>query len=216
LFTGLIEETGKIIEIGKKSGQAYIRIQCEKTFDQASIGHSISVNGICLTVKEKHNKSLIFDVSPETISRSTFDLWKSGLIVNLEQSLMPNSPLGGHFVQGHVDCLTNVLEIKNEGSFQRIAFKLPKNVSAYIVEKGPVAVDGMSLTVASCNDHSFEVAVIPETIRRTNIKTYKPGTMVNIEADLLAKYIEKILNKEKSEKNKGFYSEEKLKKLGYI
>lgn len=216
MFTGLIEETGKIIEIEKKQGQAYVRIQCEKTFDEACIGHSISVNGICLTVKEKHNKSLLFDVSPETFSRTTFDLWKSGLIANLEQSLTPSSRIGGHFVQGHVDCQTGVLEIKNEGSFQRIVFKLPRNIASYIVEKGPVAVDGISLTVASCDLHKFEVTVIPETIRRTNIRTYRPGTRVNIEVDLLAKYIEKIANKEKNENHKDFYSEENLRKLGYI
>jgi riboflavin synthase len=216
LFTGLIEETGKIIEIDKKPGQAYVRIQCEKIFSETLIGHSISVNGICLTVKEKHNKSLLFDVSSETSSRTTFDLWKSGLIVNLEQSLTPISRIGGHFVQGHVDCLTGVLDIINEGSFQRIVFKLPENVSAFIVEKGPVAVDGTSLTVASCNNRSFEAAVIPETIRRTNIHTYRTGIMVNIEADLLAKYIEKIAYKRKDKNQNDFYSEENLKKLGYV
>lgn len=216
MFTGLIEETGKIIEIGKNPGRASVRIQCNKTFDEASIGHSISVNGICLTVKKKHNKCLLFDVSPETSSRTTFNLWKSGLIVNLEQSLTPSSHIGGHFVQGHVDCMTEILDIKKEGSFQRVIFKLPKNVSEFIVEKGPVAVDGMSLTVASCNNSSFEAAVIPETIQRTNIHTYRTGIMVNIEADLLAKYIEKITDKKTGENRKDFYSEENLKKLGYV
>jgi riboflavin synthase len=216
LFTGLIEETGKVIEIEKKPGRASVSIQCQKTFDEACIGHSVSVNGICLTVKEKHNKSLLFDVSPETSSRTTFDLWKSGLIVNLEQSLKPSSHIGGHFVQGHVDCLTEILELKKEGNFQKIIFKLPKNISTFIVEKGPVAVDGISLTIVSCSDLSFEVAVIPETIRRTNIHTYKIGTMVNIEADLLAKYIQKITDKKTGENRKDFYSEENLKKLGFI
>jgi riboflavin synthase len=217
LFTGLIEEIGKIKEIGKNEGKSFVVVECKRCSAEANEGDSICVNGLCLSVNVKTKNSLLFNVSPETVTRSTFSLWHVGLSVNIEQALTPSSRMGGHFVQGHVDCISEVSDITKKGGFQTIKFRLPNEISSYIVEKGPIAVDGISLTVASCKSDFFETAVIPETIKRSNIREFKKGTKVNLEADLLAKYIEKILHKDSSEDGKQvFYSEENLKKIGFI
>lgn len=217
MFTGLIQETGIIKEISKNPGRAFVVIQSKAISEEAQNGDSICINGICLTVSEKKKNSLLFNVSPETVDRTTFSLWKNNIHVNLEQALTLSSHIGGHFVQGHVDCTSEVLDITKNGGFRSLRISLPASIFSFIVEKGPIAVDGISLTVAACNDESFEIAVIPETVERSNIKSFKKGTKVNLEADLLAKYIEKIMNKENAEARKSnFYSPENLNKIGFI
>ena len=217
MFTGIIEESGKIVDIDKNRGKAFVEILCLKCLKESVDGDSISVNGVCMTITEKRKTSLLFDASRETVERSTFNSWSKGLSVNLEQALKADSKLGGHFVQGHVDCVSTIIDIEKQGSFRKIKIEMPAIISAYIVEKGPIAVDGISLTTAACNDNFFEVVVIPETIKRSNISQYEKGTKVNLEADLFAKYVEKVLSKQTDGiQQKNFYSVDNLKKIGFI
>lgn len=215
MFTGIIEEIGKVKNIQRLKVGAEITVSCNKVIEGTNKGDSIALNGICLTVTAMKNAEIVFDLSGETLERSTISSWKNGKYINLERALMPTSRLGGHIVQGHIDTVSEVLEIKKTGEFYNLTISIPEDVRKYIVDKGSIAVDGISLTVASMNDRSFKITLIPESYQNTVVKYYQPGDKVNIEVDILAKYVENMLNNRDDAKKDGGLTLDKLKKYGY-
>jgi len=214
MFTGIVEETGKVLRINRAYKSASVLIECKKIIEESKTGDSVSVNGLCLTVKNIRKKSMEFTLSSETIIRSTFSKWKSGDTVNLERALKLSDRLGGHIVQGHVDCTTNITGMKKEGDFRVFNFALPKTISKYIADKGSIAIDGISLTIAGSSEKNFKIAVIPETYKNTNMQYYKINSTVNIEVDILAKYIENIL-KSKLQSETGI-TIDKIREAGFL
>jgi len=193
MFTGIVEETGKIKNVLKQGKNAKLTVKCKKVIEESKKGDSIAVNGICLTVTEIGTDFLNFDVSFETIEKSGFRYLKPGDIVNLERALKLSDRLGGHILQGHVDTTTKLTAVKRVGDSFLFTFKIPFQFKHLIVEKGSIGIDGISLTVASILGESFSVAVIPTTFEETNLKFRKPGDIVNIEFDIIGKYVERML-----------------------
>jgi riboflavin synthase len=194
MFTGLVEEVGSVIgtETGENGG--CIRIQARVVTADLKNGDSIAVNGVCLTALDVTKTSFSADVSPETLQRTTTGDLRSGSAVNLERAATPTTRLGGHFVQGHVDGRGTFLSAEQTGDFYTIKISFPPKLAKYFVEKGSVAIDGISLTIASLAADHFDIAVIPKTWEMTNISTHQPGDAVNIEVDVIAKYVERLLN----------------------
>ncbi|HEX9963032.1 MAG TPA: riboflavin synthase [Pyrinomonadaceae bacterium] len=212
MFTGIIEELGKISSLEKHDGGARIRISAKITTKDTSEGDSIAVNGVCLTALDISADSFAADVSEETLKISTLGALKNGSVVNLERAVTPSTRLGGHIVQGHVDGRGRFLSATKQGDFWTVRVGFSEDVARYLVYKGSISVEGISLTIAALTDSYFEIAVIPKTWELTNLSTLKPGDEVNLEADVIAKYVERIL---KFEKNSGGITMEKLKELGY-
>jgi riboflavin synthase len=203
MFTGIIESIGKIKKINQH------KILVSNSLDGVKVGDSISVNGICLTVSEidKTNKSYdcLFNISPETYSRTNLRYLKIGDNVNLERALRIDSRLDGHIVTGHIDDCVKVLSIKKVSDSYEFEFSIPENLNKFIAEKGSVALDGISLTVAKKKSKSFVVAIVPFTFNHTNLQWRKVGDYLNLEVDILARYVESILS--------GNESNSKLKNL---
>ena len=193
MFTGIIEELGRVREIEKRGEDARIVIEARTVTEGSSDGDSIAVNGVCLTALDVKSDSFAADVSKETLSRSTLGNLKSGSPVNLERAVTPATRLGGHIVQGHVDARGKFLGSENHGESWTFRFAYPKEIARYLVFKGSVAVEGISLTIANLTDDVFEIAVIPKTLEVTNFSQLKPGDEVNLEVDLIAKYVERML-----------------------
>ncbi len=194
MFTGIIEEIGKVKSFSKTSNGATIVVSCNTVLDGTNIGDSISINGVCDTVTERTNDSFTARVSDETLSVTTFLNLKKDDYVNLERALTPTSRLGGHIVSGHVDCKGKLIAKEQLTDFYNLTFELPENQQKYIVHKGSITVNGISLTIAKTYNNIFEVAVIPHTFENTNLKILKIGDFVNIETDILGKYVEKFLS----------------------
>jgi len=193
MFTGIIEELGRVREIEKRGEDARIVIEARTVTEGSSDGDSIAVNGVCLTALDVKSDSFAADVSKETLSRSTLGNLKSGSPVNLERAVTPATRLGGHIVQGHVDARGKFLGSENHGESWTFRFAYPKEIARYLVFKGSVAVEGISLTIANLTDDYFEIAVIPKTFEVTNFSQLKPGDEVNLEVDVIAKYVERML-----------------------
>lgn len=194
MFTGIIEEIGTIQRREIIKGILNLHILCPSISDKLKIGDSISTNGVCLTVTKRINKGFVTDVSRETLNRSTLKFLKIGDKVNLERALGIGSLLNGHIVQGHIDGVGEVLRIKRQNGQYLLRVLLPPELSRYTVEKGSIAIDGVSLTIAKIlNQNIIDIAVIPITYSQTIIHTYRIGQSVNIEVDILSKYIEKFL-----------------------
>jgi riboflavin synthase len=193
MFTGIIEGAGKII--GKRTVGGGIAYDFEAGFDltEPEEGESIAVNGTCLTAYNIRGRSFSADVSPETLSRTKLGLIGPGTIVNLERALKLSDRLGGHLVSGHVDFLATVASRKEIGNYTLFSFSLPSEQGRYIIEKGSITIDGVSLTVNSCGSGHFAVSVIPHTLKVTTLGTLKVGSKVNIEVDIIGKYVEKML-----------------------
>ena len=194
MFTGLIEEVGTVRSIRKGHGRAELRLAAPHVAPGTRIGDSIAVNGCCLTVTSVQDEELSFDLLEETISRTNLGTLKRGSAVNLERPLAAGSRLGGHFVQGHVDCAAAITSLDKKASDWRLEIRLDTQNVRYVVEKGSIVVNGISLTVAEVNNESFTAWIIPHTFRSTNLKMAQPGDMVNLEFDLLAKYVERMLS----------------------
>ena len=194
MFTGLIEAVGKVAGI-ERHGEA-ARLTVEAPFPPAEIhmGDSIAVNGVCLTVIGKEGGTFTFDVSPETIDRTAFRRLKGGSLVNLEQALRLSDRLGGHLVTGHADFVAVVTERREASGNIIFSFRIQREFSRYLVEKGSVAIDGISLTVNSVAADGFAVNVIPHTAMKTTLQEKKPGDEVNIETDIIGKYLERLLS----------------------
>src|SRR5437763_6037317 len=196
MFTGIIEELGRIRAIEKRGEDARIVIEARIVTEGSRDGDSISVNGVCLTALDVKPDSVTADVSKETLLRSTLGNLKQGSPVNLERAVTPMTRLGGHIVQGHVDVRGKFLGSEDHGGSWTFRFAYPKEMARYLVFKGSVAVEGISLTIANLTDDYFEIAVIPKTWEVTNFSYLKPGDEVNLEVDVIAKYVERILTSE--------------------
>ena len=193
MFTGIIEELGRIRTVEKRGEDARIVIAARTVTEGSRDGDSISVNGVCLTALEVTPDSFAADLSKETLFRSTLGNLKAGSPVNLERAVTPTTRLGGHIVQGHVDARGTFLGSEDHGESWTFRFAFPREIAPYLVFKGSVSVEGISLTIANLTDDYFEIAVIPKTYEVTNFSQLKPGDAVNLEADVIAKYIERIL-----------------------
>ena len=193
MFTGLIQDVGKIQSVEPREGGVRIGISSQLNLGSIKIGDSISVDGVCLTVVSLGGKTFTVEVSPETLQKTTLAEARQGRRVNLETALRMSDPLGGHLVAGHVDGTGEVLEVSPEGNSWRYRFRVPPEISRYLVEKGSVAVDGISLTVAGLQDKEFTVSVIPHTAQRTTLGEKRAGDRVNLENDMIAKYVEKFV-----------------------
>ena len=197
MFTGIIEAVGVIARIGKKSGNLEVEIEVLDFLDDVRIGDSISVDGVCLSVCRKTGASFSADLLAETVKRSTFDSACAGRRVNLEKSLKSGSRFSGHIVTGHIDETGEILEVKNYSGDRELKIKVRPETVRYIVEKGSVAVNGVSLTVVNEGKDYFTVRLIPLTGEKTNLGKVRKGNKVNIEADILAKYAAKASGRDK-------------------
>ena len=193
MFTGLIEETGKIGNVIGGNGILSICVYCENVLSGLKIGESVSVSGICLTVVKIDADSFWVDLTSETIKRSTAKNWVSGSIVNLERALSFSDRLGGHLVQGHIDGVSVVTSIQVLGDSWDVEFSLDNYFSKYVIEKGSITIDGTSLTVAGMSKNGFKVCLIPKTLNITTLQNLSEGDEVNIEVDMIAKHLEKLL-----------------------
>lgn len=192
MFTGLITEVG-IVRRAEKHGQdLWLSLEAPRLSPRVKLGDSVAVNGCCLTVVEIKIPQMSFQAVPETLSRTALGSLKENSQANLELPLTLSDPLGGHFVQGHVDGVGEITKLQPEGEGVRMTVKVPESLSGYIVEKGSIALNGISLTVAAIRGPQVEVALIPYTLQNTDLKSKKPGDSLHIEVDLLAKYVEKL------------------------
>lgn len=192
MFTGLIQEVGRIESVRAVGGGAELAVEAPEIGPHAGIGESIAVNGACLTVERANERGFICHAGEETLERTTIGRLRAGSAVNLERALRVGDRLGGHFVQGHVDCVGEVVGRSDHGSTVRLQFDLPEEYARYVVEKGSVAVDGISLTVTEMTGTAFAVAVIPHTLANTTLDGAESNQQVNIETDILAKYVERL------------------------
>lgn len=193
MFTGIIEELGSVHSIEERGDNARIVISAHVVTEGTNYGDSISVNGVCLTALDIHPDSFAADVSRETLLRSTLGSLKPGTPVNLERAVTPATRLGGHIVQGHVDARGEFTGVEDHGESWTIRIAYPNEIARYLVFKGSVAVEGISLTIAGLTDEYFEVAIIPKTWEVTNLSHLKPGDGVNLEVDVIGKYVERLL-----------------------
>jgi riboflavin synthase len=192
MFTGLVEEVGRVVDL--EAGRIFrLVVSASRVLEGTHVGDSVSLNGVCLTVNEVGGKTLIFNAMPETLRRTALSDLAEGSPVNLERAMSPAVRFGGHIVQGHVDGVGEVLGIRPEGDAQIWEFEAPESVLRYTVEKGSVCVDGISLTVVSVRDASFTVSILPQTRANTNLRELRVGERVNLEADVIGKYVERLL-----------------------
>jgi riboflavin synthase len=198
IFTGLIIEVGRVRQIRRRDDGAYLVIEARKVLEGTRIGDSISINGVDLTVIEMSADSFSADASIETLKRSTLGELRVGGRVNLERALAVGERLGGHMVQGHVDGTGELVSVAPEGNAYRMRFRFTRELGRYIAMKGSITVDGISLTVAALGDDWFEVAIIPHTWRETSLSDLKSGGRVNLEVDVLAKYVERLMLNEQA------------------
>jgi riboflavin synthase len=192
LFTGIIEEIGIIRSRGRASQTAMLVVTAEKIPATLQVGDSIAVNGVCLTATERGEKSFVCDLSAETLKRTSLASAGPGTPVNLERPMAADGRFGGHFVLGHVDGVARLISAVADGDGSVMSFQYPPELARYLVCKGSVTVDGISLTIAALDQHSFAVAVIPHTFRATNLGARRAGDEVNIEVDILGKYFERF------------------------
>lgn len=194
MFTGIIEAIGEIAELQPKGGDLRVRVRTGKLdLSDVQLGDSIATNGVCLTVVDLPGDGYWADVSAETLNVATVGEWKKGDRVNLEKALTPQTRLGGHIVSGHVDGIGEVVWRKSEARAERFRLRAPDGLAKYIAHKGSITVDGTSLTVNAVDGAEFELTIVPHTLQETVMDTYRAGTRVNLEVDLIARYLERLL-----------------------
>lgn len=213
MFTGIIEEIGQIKEFSYLSSGARLVVECSCVLDDMKLGDSIAVDGCCQTVVDFNSNSFTVNVSRETLEVSIFKTYRSGTYVNLERALTPKSRMGGHIVQGHVDGRGIFLKKVSQGGFYELYFEISKDLGRYVVHKGSIALNGVSLTVAEVKDNIFKVAVIPHTYVNTNLRDLQSSQLVNVETDILGRYVEKFLS---SNNNVGRITQDFLEKNGFM
>lgn len=214
MFTGLIEEVGTLLRVQRASHGARLMISAHQVLEDTRIGDSIAVNGVCLTVTELHAQSFGVDVVAETLARSSLGQTASGALVNLERAMRSDGRFGGHVVAGHVDDTGIVQQVHAVGSGRILSIRVSKSLTRYIVEKGSITVDGVSLTVMSCDEDGFQISLIPHSSGSTTLGSVRIGERVNIEVDVLAKYVEKLLGQQGG-KTTGPLSYDQLRDWGY-
>lgn len=195
MFTGIIEEVGELKDLKRYGNEARITVSCRRVWEDLAIGDSVAVNGVCLTAVERAKGYFTADVSEESMQRSSLGALRRGAALNLERALSLGSRLGGHIVQGHVDGTGRVEAVRESGKGRVYSFSMPPQVEMYLVEKGSIAVDGISLTISALGDGEFEVAAIPHTVAETNLRSIKVGASVNLEVDVIAKYVRRYMER---------------------
>ena len=194
MFTGIVQTSGKIAELNKAGDALQMKIFAASYFKSSKKGDSVANDGVCLTIESCTESEAVFTLIKQTVDNTSFSAAKVGGLVNLELPCRPDSLMGGHFVMGHIDSTAVVKEITQRETGMEIDLEIPESLSKYIIHRGSIALNGISLTVAENPAHNIiRVAIIPETIRVTNINEWKPGILVNVEVDMMGKYIEKLL-----------------------
>ena len=193
MFTGIVRELGVVVEAEEAGGGRALAVRAPATASRTRVGDSIAIDGCCLTATEVADGTIRFQAVPETIARSTLGTLERNEQVNVEPAIRAGEELGGHYVQGHVDAVGRIRSAEAEGQGLRVVVEAPEAVLRYCVEKGSVTVDGVSLTVAELIDDGFAVALVPHTLEATTLSALRPGQAVNLEADVLAKYVERLV-----------------------
>ena len=193
MFTGIVRELGVVVEAEEAGGGRALAVRAPATASRTRVGDSIAIDGCCLTATEVADGTIRFQAVPETIARSTLGTLERNEQVNVEPAIRAGEELGGHYVQGHVDAVGRIRSVEAEGQGLRVVVEAPEAVLRYCVEKGSVTVDGVSLTVAELVDDAFAVALVPHTLEATTLSALRPGQAVNLEADVLAKYVERLV-----------------------
>lgn len=214
MFTGIIEEIGKIEKITPIAGGFSLRINAEKVIEDLSVNDSVCIDGVCLTVTKKENDAFWVDAVGATLEKTSFDFIKAGTYVNLERSVRLNDRMGGHLVQGHVNGIGIISEIKKLGENYLVKIIIPEDLEKYLIKEGSIAINGISLTIANVNKNEISISIIPHTWQNTNLKYKKLNDKVNVEIDILAKYVEKLLTKVNNSSDKNI-TENWLKEIGY-
>lgn len=212
MFTGLVEEIGKVKNIKNISGGKRIAVGADFVSDDVKVDDSISVNGVCLTAVSISNNIFEADAVGETLNKSTLNEIKVGSEVNLERALKLSDRLGGHFVQGHVNGIGSVNKITKLGDNYSLTIRVPEKLTKYIVDEGSITLDGISLTVARIKENYVEISIIPHTWNHTTLRNKQVGSKINVETDILGKYIEKLLNSGQEDEK---FTEDWFRKLGY-
>lgn len=198
MFTGIVEEIGTVVSVSQGAKAAKLTLQGNLIFEDMHIGDSIAVNGVCLTVTEKTSNTFIVDVMPETLRRSSLGILSKGSKVNMERAMAANGRFGGHIVSGHIDGTGEIERFVKEDNAVWVTVKTNEKILKYIIEKGSITIDGISLTVAYVDNRCFKVSLIPHTASNTTLLTKKAGDIVNLENDIVGKYIDKLLHFEDS------------------
>jgi len=214
MFTGIIEEIGTIEKVSPISGGMRLTIRAKKIIEDIAVNDSICINGVCLTATRVNDNSFQVDAVGATLDKSTFNRIKADALVNLERSVRLSDRLGGHLVQGHVNGIGTISEIKKLGENYLVKIIIPEELERYLIKEGSIAINGISLTIADLNSNEISISVIPHTWQNTNLKDKKVNEKVNVEIDILAKYVEKLLTKRNDNSDKNI-TEGWLKELGY-
>ena len=196
MFTGIIEDKGKVLRVEYRGQEKRLSIGLPSYLTELQVGDSINISGVCLTVIQKKEREVDLDLSQETLQKTILGELKEGDLVNLERAMKLTDRLGGHIVTGHVDGIGVVIGKSKERDFVKLRIKIPESVSKYVVEKGSIAIDGISLTVNECRAGEIEMTLIPYTLEKTTLMNKKVGNRVNVEVDILGKYVEKLLDRE--------------------
>ena len=202
MFTGIIEDKGKVIRIEPKGQGRKLTLELPIHLTEVQLGDSININGACLTVVEKRGQTVGLDLSSETLQKTVLGELKEGDQVNFERALKLSDRIGGHIVTGHIDGIGVITEKRKQGDFIHLKMRIPKSVSRYVVQKGSIAIDGISLTVNECENEEIRMTLIPYTLEKTTLIDKKVGARVNVETDIIGKYVEKMIN-QRDEKSKG-------------
>jgi riboflavin synthase len=194
MFTGIIEDKGKVIRVEHRGREKRLTLELPIHLTEIQLGDSINVNGVCLTIVEKRGQTIGLDLSSETLQKTVLGELKEGDQVNFERALKLTDRLGGHIVTGHIDGIGVITEKRKEGDYLHLGIRVPKFVSRYVVQKGSIAIDGTSLTVNECENEEIKMTLIPYTLEKTVLRNKKVGDRVNVEADIIGKYVEKMMN----------------------
>lgn len=215
MFTGIIEEVGEVLQLHKGKDSAQLTIKAHKVLEDVAIGDSIAVNGVCLTVTSFQAQSFTADVMHETLNRSSLAQLKSKSHVNLERAMLAGGRFGGHIVAGHVDGIGTIIDIQKDDVAVWYTIQAKEEIMRYIIEKGSIAIDGISLTVARVDENSFAISAIPHTIQHTTLWEHKKGDSVNLENDMVGKYIEKLIKPTQMSESKSKITREFLMQYGF-
>jgi len=195
MFTGIVEDKGKVMKVDHRGEMKRLTLDVPFDLTEMQLGDSININGVCLTVVEKKGRAILVDLSPESLQKTTLARVKEADQVNLERALRLSDRLGGHIVTGHIDGIGTITERRIEGNFLHLRVRIPQAITPYVVQKGSIAIDGISLTVNEFREDWIKLTLIPYTLQKTTLMEKKAGEEVNVEADILGKYVEKVLDR---------------------